>query len=155
MAGVKIGEKGAANMQPPITEIVWPLGVYAVAVLILVTATIAISSVLGERHTGKATGEPYESGIVPTGPSSVRFSVRFYLVAMFFVLFDLEAVFIYAWAVSLREAGWAGYAEMVFFIGVLLTALAYLWRIGALDWGSIGRKSLDRRKEETRRDADD
>ncbi len=142
-------------MQTPVTEIVWPLGVYAVAVLLMVTATLAISFVLGERHTGKATGEPYELGIVPAGPSSVRFSVRFYLVAMFFVLFDLEAVFIYAWAVSLREAGWAGFAEMLFFIGVLLTALAYLWRIGALDWGSIGRKSLQLREKGIRRDTDD
>jgi NADH-quinone oxidoreductase subunit A len=141
-------------MQSPVTETVWPLGVYALAVLILVTATLLISSVLGERHTGKATGEPYESGIVPTGSSGIRFSVRFYLVAMFFVLFDLEAAFIYAWAVSLRAAGWAGYTEMLFFIGVLLVALAYLWRTGALNWGSIGRNSLERRKEESRRDAD-
>lgn len=142
-------------MQTPVTEIIWPLGVYAAAVLILVAATLVLSYVLGERHTGKATGEPYESGIVPTGSSGVRFSVRFYLVGMFFVLFDLEAAFIYAWAVSLRENGWAGYAEMLFFIGVLLTALAYLWRIGALDWGSIGRKSLELRKGGSRGEADD
>ena len=142
-------------MQTPVTEIVWPLGVYAVAVLILVGGTLAISALLGERHSGKAMGEPYESGIVPTGSSGIRFSIRFYLVAMFFVLFDLEAVFIYAWAVSLRAAGWQGYGEMLFFIGVLLAALVYLWKAGALDWGSIGRKTLELRKEGTRRDADD
>jgi NADH-quinone oxidoreductase subunit A len=142
-------------MQTPVLEVIWPLGVYAAAVLIMVAATLGISSVLGERHSGRATGEPYESGIVPTGTVGVRFSIRFYLVAVFFVLFDLEAVFIYAWAVSIRDTGWAGYAEMAFFIAVLLAALAYLARIGALDWGSIGRKSLEWRKEESHRDAKD
>jgi NADH-quinone oxidoreductase subunit A len=142
-------------MQTPVTEIVWPLGVYAAAVLIMVAATLAISYVLGERHTGRAMGEPYESGIVPTGPAGVRLSIRFYLVAMFFVLFDLEAAFIYAWAVSFRQAGWSGYVEMLIFVGILLLALAYLWRAGALDWVSTGRKSATLRKEESRHAADD
>jgi NADH-quinone oxidoreductase subunit A len=142
-------------MQTPITEIVWPLGVYAAAVLIMVAATLAISYVLGERHTGRAMGEPYESGIVPAGSAGVRFSIRFYLVGMFFVLFDLEAAFIYAWAVSLRQAGWSGYVEMLIFIGILLLALAYLWKAGALDWVSTGRKSAELRKEESRHAADD
>jgi NADH-quinone oxidoreductase subunit A len=137
-------------MQTATVEIVWPLGVYFAVVVFLVAATLAISYVLGERHTGKATGEPYESGIVPTGSAEIRFPVKYYLVAMFFVIFDLEAVFIYAWAVSFREAGWVGYAEMLFFIGVLLSGLVYLWRIGALDWVSIGRNSMPIREEESR-----
>ncbi len=139
-------------MPTPVLDLIWPLGVYAAAVLIMVAGTLGISHVLGERHSGGAAGEPYESGIVPTGSAGIRFSVRFYLVAMFFVLFDLEAAFIYAWAVSFRDAGWAGYAEMAFFIAVLLLALAYLGRNGALDWGSIGRKSLEMRKEDWHRD---
>jgi NADH-quinone oxidoreductase subunit A len=65
--------------------------------------------------------------------------VHFYLVAMFFVIFDLEAVFLYAWAVAVRELGWAGYAEAIVFIVVLLVGLAYLWRQGALDWGTTAR----------------
>jgi NADH-quinone oxidoreductase subunit A len=141
-------------MPPSVVNLVWPLGIYAVAVIFLVAATLAISSVLGERHTGRAKEEPYESGIVPTGTAGIRFSIRFYLMAMFFVLFDLESVFVYAWAVSLRETGWSGFAEMAIFIGVLLAALIYLWRIGALEWGSIGRLSVERRREAAGRDSD-
>lgn len=122
---------------PLTTEVtgLWPLAVYFAAVVLIVTVMIALSSVLGQRHRERATAEPYESGIVSTGTARVRFDVKFYLIAMFFVIFDLEAIFVYAWAVAIREAGWAGYAEMLVFVGVLFAALVYLWRIGALDWG--------------------
>jgi len=113
----------------------WPFIVYFVAVVALVTAMIAVSHVLGQRHRERATGEPYESGIASTGSAHVRFDVRFYLVAMFFVIFDLEAIFIFAWAVAARELGWPGYYEILVFIGVLAAALIYLWRLGALEWG--------------------
>ncbi len=119
----------------------WPLAVYFAAVVILVTVMITLSYILGERHREKQTGEPYESGIVSTGTARVRFDIQFYLIAMFFVIFDLEAVFVYAWAVSIRETGWAGYAEMVLFIGILAAAFIYLWRIGALEWGTFIRSS--------------
>jgi NADH-quinone oxidoreductase subunit A len=109
--------------------------VYFAAVVLIVTAMIALSSVLGQRHRERATAEPYESGILSTGTARVRFDVKFYLIAMFFVIFDLEAIFVFAWAVAIREAGWAGYVEMLVFVGVLFAALVYLWRIGALDWG--------------------
>jgi NADH-quinone oxidoreductase subunit A len=114
----------------------WPLAVYFASVIVLVTTMIALSYVLGQRHKGKGTGEPYESGIVSTGSARVRFDVQFYLIAMFFVVFDLESVFIFAWAVSIRELGWAGYSEILVFIGVLAAILVYLWRIHALEWGS-------------------
>jgi len=114
----------------------WPLAVYFVAVVALVAAMIGISHVLGERHAERATGQPYESGIVSEGSARVRFPVKFYLVAMFFVVFDLEAVFLFAWAVAARELGWAGYLEAMIFTVVLVAALAYLWRSGALDWGT-------------------
>jgi NADH-quinone oxidoreductase subunit A len=122
---------------PPTTEVtsLWPLAVYFAAVVLIVTAMIALSSVLGQRHRERATAEPYESGILSTGTARVRFDVKFYLIAMFFVIFDLEAIFVFAWAVAIREAGWAGYVEMLVFVGVLFAALVYLWRIGALDWG--------------------
>jgi NADH-quinone oxidoreductase subunit A len=113
----------------------WVMAVYFFAVVALVTFMILLSFVLGERHRGGATGEPYESGILSTGTARVRFDVKFYLVAVFFVVFDLEAVFIFAWAVSIRELKWAGYIEMLIFIGVLVVALVYLWRLGALEWG--------------------
>ncbi|MCX6355899.1 MAG: NADH-quinone oxidoreductase subunit A [Candidatus Aureabacteria bacterium] len=97
---------------------------------------LGTSYILGERHRGGAMGQPYECGIVPTGSARLRHSAKFYLIAVFFVIFDLEAVFVFAWAVAVRESGWAGYAEMLIFIGILLSALVYLWRIGALEWGS-------------------
>ncbi len=126
----------------PTSAALWPLAVYFAAVAILVTVMITLSYVLGERHREKQTAEPYESGIVSTGTARMRFDIKFYLIAMFFVIFDVEAVFIFAWAVSIREAGWTGYAEMLVFIGILAAALAYLWRLGALEWGAfIGTKS--------------
>ncbi len=119
----------------------WPLIVYFAAVVSLAIAMIGISYFLGQRHRERATDLPYESGVASTGTARVRFDIKFYLVAMFFVIFDVEAVFIFAWAVSLREAGWTGYIEILFFIGVLLAALLYLWKIGGLDWVEKRRKT--------------
>lgn len=114
----------------------WPLLLYAVLVVALVAAMITFSYFLGQRHRERATGKPYESGIVSTGTARVRFDVKFYLVAMFFVIFDLEAVFIFAWAIAVRELGWAGYVVILLFVGILFAILIYLWRLGALEWGS-------------------
>ena len=120
----------------------WPLAVYIVLVGMLVMAMLSMSFVLGERHHDRATGSPYESGILSEGSARVRFSAKFYLIAMFFVVFDLEAVFLFAWAVAVRETGWAGYAEALLFIMVLLATLAYLWRVGALDWRQGSRRTV-------------
>jgi len=110
-----------------------PLILYS-ALVVFVTGVMLASYVLGQRHKDPTTGTPYASRIVSEGSARVRFSARFYLIAMFFVVFDLEAVFLFAWAIAAREAGWAGYWEAVIFIGVLLAALVYLWGIGALEW---------------------
>jgi len=118
----------------------WPLAVYIVLVGMLVMAMLSMSFVLGQRHHDRATGSPYESGILSEGSARVRFSAKFYLIAMFFVIFDLESVFLFAWAVAVRETGWAGYAEALLFIMVLLATLAYLWRVGALDWSQGSRR---------------
>lgn len=112
----------------------WPLAVYFAAVLIIVVAMLGLSYVLGQRHTESATGSEYESGIVSQGSAQTRLSVKFFLIAAFFVIFDLEAVFLFLWAVAGRDLGWSGYVEMLIFVGALLTALVYLWRTGALDW---------------------
>jgi len=112
----------------------WPLGVYGAIVIALVVALLGLSALLGQRHRERATGLPYESGVASTGSARLRFGARFYLLAVFFVIFDLEAAFIFAWAVALREIGWSGYIEGVVFVGVLLAALTYLWRIGGLDF---------------------
>lgn len=117
-----------------LSESLWPAGVYFILVVILAATMIAVSYLLGQRHRDRATGSPFESGIVSEGSARVRFPTKFYLVAMFFVIFDLEAVFLFAWAVAARELGWPGYAEIVVFIGILIAALGYLWRVRALDW---------------------
>ena len=114
---------------------------YTVLVLGLCVLMIALSAILGERtRQTQATDEPYESGIVSTGGSHYRMSSKFYLVAMFFVIFDLEAVYVIAWALTAREAGWPGLIEITVFIAILLAALVYLWRLGALDWGPRGKQ---------------
>lgn len=118
---------------------VWPMGVYAVLVIALVTAMLAASYLLGQRHSERATGDPYEGGIVSEGSGDVRFALRFFLVAMFFVIVDVESVFIFSWAIAGRELGWHGYWEVLIFIAILGTALGYLWRLGALDWNLKAR----------------
>lgn len=112
----------------------WPLGLYIILVLLVVAGMLVSSALLGQRHHEPATGDPFECGIVGTGPEHIRLSIRFYLVAMFFVVFDLESIFIFAWAVAARPLGWAGYSEMVIFVVVLLLTLLYLVRSGALSW---------------------
>ena len=117
----------------------WPLAVYVVAAFGLVASMIGLSYVLGERRTGRARGEPYESGLAPTGTAWIRFDIKYFLVAVFFVIFDVESIFIFAWAVVARDAGLEGYLAIAIFIGVLMAALCYLWRMGALEWGEMKR----------------
>ena len=119
-----------------VTGPLWPMATYLIAVLLLVAAMLGLSYVLGQRHRDRSTGKPYESGIIPTESVRTHFNVMFYLVAVLFVLFDIETIFVFAWSVALRELGWQGYVEMLLFIFVLLSALFYLWRLGVLDWGT-------------------
>lgn len=113
----------------------WPLVLYLALVLVVIGGMLGLSVLLGQRHREKETGTPYESGVHPTGGARLRVSVQFYRIAVFFVVFDLEAVFLFAWAIAGRELGWAGYVEVLVFVAVLVASLAYLWRLGALDWG--------------------
>jgi NADH-quinone oxidoreductase subunit A len=117
----------------------WTLGVYFVLVLLLVGGMLSVSYLLGQRHSDPATGSPYEGGILSAGSAHVRLSAKFYLIAMFFVVFDLEAVFLFAWAVAARSLGWPAFWESVVFVGILAAALIYLWRVGALDWSEVRR----------------
>ena len=125
----------------------WPFALFSILVFLLVALMLALSAVLGQKHRERSTGEPYESGIVSTGSARMRFDAKFYLMAMFFVVFDLEAVFIFAWAVAARELGWLGYGEILVFIGILMVALIYLYRLGALEWGTEKHKMHRRRQE--------
>ena len=118
------------------TAPLWSLVVYFVAVLALVASMLGLSSLLGQRHHDRDTDTPYEAGVAPTGSARLRFATSFYLVALFFVIFDLEAVFLFAWAIAARALGWSGYVGMLIFMGVLAAVLFYEWRLGVLDgWG--------------------
>ncbi|MGD0340287.1 MAG: NADH-quinone oxidoreductase subunit A [Bacteroidales bacterium] len=120
----------------------WPFIVFAFIVISLIGIMIGLSYLLGERHTEKTTDEPYESGIPPTGDARLRFSSGFYIIAMFFVIFDLDAAFIMLWAVSFRQLGLPGYIGIMVFIGLLIVLLIYELNIGALDFGPDGKKIL-------------
>jgi NADH-quinone oxidoreductase subunit A len=120
----------------------WPLLVYGAIVLSLVGAMLGVSYVLGGRHSERATGTPYEGGILSTGSARIRFSAQFYLIAMLFVIFDVETIFILSWAIAFRELGWYGYAGVSIFIILLVVVLIYEWRNGALDFGPDGQKIL-------------
>ena len=113
----------------------WPMLVYLALVVLVAGAMIATSHLLGERHRERATAEAYESGIPPTGSARLRVSAKFYLTAMFFVIFDLGAAFVFAWAIEVRKLGWTGYIGLLIFIGTLVSGLLYLSQQGALDWG--------------------
>lgn len=136
-------------MKPEVVhvETLWPLVIYATAVVVVVAGMLIGSYLVG--HKGRDRGLPFESGIVPVGTSHLHYTVPFYLIAIFFVIFDLEAIFLFAWAIAFREAGWAGYVEVLIFISVLVVALVYLWRIGALDWRTERQKHQAARVRKT------
>lgn len=117
-----------------IVEHLWPLVLFLVLVVGLICLMLLGPFLLGSKRNARATGEPYESGIVPVGSAQYRVPIPFYLFAIFFVIFDLEAVFLFAWAISVKEVGWVGFIEASVFIFILFVALVYLWRMGALDW---------------------
>ena len=122
--------------------IYWPFLVYSLLAFGIIGVILVVSYVLGERHKDTTIQRPYESGMLPTGSSHFRYSVTFYLVAMFFVLFDVESLFIFAWAIRFRDLAWPGYIEIVIFISILLAGLVYLWKLGALDWGTRPQKRI-------------
>ncbi len=127
----------------------WTLPVYFGAALVVVGFMLGLSYVLGQRHDAPAKGYPYESGMIPTGSARLRLDVRFYLFAMFFLIFDLESVFLFAWAVAAREAGWSGFIEALIFVLILLVALVYLWRVGALEQaGQIAKLNQQVRRKQ-------
>jgi NADH-quinone oxidoreductase subunit A len=110
-------------------------------VLALIVLLLALSSLIGQRRPGPEKLRPYESGVIPTGSARLRYPVPFYLVAIFFLIFDVEGAFIFTWAVAARDLGWDGWLRITFFILMLLLGLAYIWKRGGLDWGPIRKKA--------------
>ncbi|WP_347332842.1 NADH-quinone oxidoreductase subunit A [Marinimicrobium locisalis] len=121
----------------------WAIGIFVLAVLGLCCFMILASWLLGGRSQGREKTLPFESGIVGAGEPRQKFSVKFYLVAMLFVIFDIEAVYLFAWAVSLPESGWIGFWAAAVFIFILLAGLLYDSRTGALDWAPVRRRPLN------------
>ena len=111
-----------------------PFLFYASLVLAVVVTMLGLSFFLGQKINRKYKNTPFESGIISVGSAQFRVSVHFYLTAILFIIFDLEVVFLFAWAVAVEQAGWPGFIEISVFIFILIVALVYLWRIGALDW---------------------
>jgi len=106
-----------------------------IGIAVLVPVMMVLTAVLGPRSKGKVKNEAYESGIGSMiGGADQKFSVKFYLLAILFLIFDIEAVFMYPWAVSVRELGWFGFTEMVVFMLLLLTGLIYILKKGVLNW---------------------
>ncbi len=113
----------------------WPFLIYFLAVLALVATMLVLSWLLGQRRANRATNLPFESGVLSVGSPQIHMSVEFYLIAIFFVIFDLETVFIFAWAIAFFELGWEGLIAIAAFIAILGVALVYELSTGALDWG--------------------
>jgi NADH-quinone oxidoreductase subunit A len=128
---------------------IWPILVYGAIVLSLVLAILGLSFILGQRHKEHATDEPYEGGILSTGSARLRFSSQFYLIAMLFVIFDVETIFIVCWAIAFKQLGWYGYIGVMVFVILLFVVLIYEWRNGALDFGPDGGKILKAYKQIT------
>ena len=121
-------------------------GWFSIVIMIALGAGFALvsmllSALLGPRHPSPEKSAPYECGMPPVGDARERQSVKFYLVGMIFLLFDIEVAFLYPWAMALRDLGWAGLAQMVLFATLLVSGYVYVWRKGALDWGHDGTRS--------------
>jgi NADH-quinone oxidoreductase subunit A len=113
-----------------------PLLIHFLVAMALAGAIVTLSYFIGYRRPTPAKMSPYECGMTPVGDARERFSVKFYLVAMLFILFDVEAVFLYPWAVILRDLKMFGFWEMLVYIGIMLVGFFYVWKKGALDWGN-------------------
>src|SRR6202162_3066462 len=112
----------------------FPVLVQIVIAVLVASGLVALSYLLGQRVKSRVKDTPYESGIAPTGSARERFSVKFYLVAIVFILFDIEAVFLYPWAVVYRELKMFAFVEMLLFIVLIVCGFFYIWKKGALDW---------------------
>src|SRR5580698_8463051 len=114
----------------------FPVLVQMAIAFALAAGLVGMSSLLGKRARSPLKDTPYESGMAPVGSARERFSVKFYLVGMIFILFDIEAVFLYPWAVVFRELKMFAFAEMFIFVALILVGFFYVWKKGALDWAA-------------------
>ena len=133
---VVVNEGALSPWEPGIFSLV----IFGILILALITLLLVIASWIGEKKPGVEKSRPYESGIIPTGSARLRYPVPFYLVAIFFLLFDVEGAYIFSWAIAWEKLGWAGWLQISFFIAVLILGLVYIWVKGGLEWGPTGKK---------------
>lgn len=122
------------------TELYFPILIQVLIAAGLASALVGLTGLLGKRARSPLKDTPYESGMAPVGSAQERFSVKFYLVGMIFILFDIEAVFLYPWVVVYRNLGMFGFLEMFVFVMVVLVGFFYVWKKGALDWSVVKRE---------------
>ena len=127
-----------------------PLLIHFILAGALATAIVLLSWLIGQRKPTRAKLSPYECGMTPIGDARERFSVKFYMVAMLFILFDVEAVFLYPWAIILKELKMFGFWEMLVYIGIVMVGFWYIWKKGVLDWGFGAENRFERRRATTR-----
>jgi len=117
-----------------------PLLIHLLIAFGLAVAIVVLSTLVGRHRYNRVKFQPYECGMTPVGDARERFSVKFYLVGMLFILFDVEAVFLYPWAILLKELRMFGFWEMLVYIAVILTGFFYIWKKGVLEWSDVERK---------------
>jgi NADH-quinone oxidoreductase subunit A len=125
-------------MNGNVTQSYAPLLVHMLVAMGFAGVILVLSTLVGRHRPSREKMQPYECGITPIGDAREPFSVKFYLVAMIFILFDVEAIFLYPWAYVFRELRWFGFTEMLIYILILLAGYVYLWKKGALDWNRFG-----------------
>jgi NADH-quinone oxidoreductase subunit A len=130
----------SAGELPPDFQTLLSLALYGAMAIGLVGVLMFLTWWLGNRVRGESKDQPYESGIIPSGEASLASPVPFYLVAIFFIVFDVEMIFIVSWAVAYDLLGWAGFFQVTFFIFILFVGLVHLWKTGGLDWGPAGAR---------------
>ena len=126
----------------PATLSPWTPGLFSLALFVamvvgLLSILLFLAGWLGDKKTDPEKARPYECGVIPTGWARFRYPVPFYLVAVFFLIFDVEAAFIFSWAVAMADLSWRGWLQISFFIIVLLLSLFYIWKKGGLDWSPV------------------
>jgi NADH-quinone oxidoreductase subunit A len=117
------------------------LGLFTLMSLILIIALLFLANKLGEKKPNPEKLRAYECGIIPTGTARFPYPIAFYLIAAFFLIFDVEAAYIFSWAIAFERLGWSGWLQISFFIVVLLISLFYIWKKGGLEWGPRTRKN--------------
>jgi NADH-quinone oxidoreductase subunit A len=120
---------------PPSFDSLLSLGLYVGISVLLILLLLFLAWFLGHKTHSRVKGEPYESGVLPSGEARLSEPVPFYLVAIFFIVFDVEMIFVVSWAVAYDALGWNGFLNVAFFIFILFVGLVHLWKTGGLDWG--------------------